>query len=121
MAWSVFGIEATASFVPEFKDTVRDTRLALRFSALLVLAIYILVPLGVSGLAGEKLVNSNPTTFYVTAFQKLASGCAASLMTVCLIAGLVLLMLMTSADCGRVLSQAARDRLTITQLAKING
>lgn len=119
MSWSVYGIEATASFVPEFKDTVRDTRLALRFSALLVLAIYILVPLGVSGLAGEKLVNSNPTTFYVAAFQKLAGG-ASSLMTVCLIAGLVLLMLMTSADCGRVLSQAARDRLTITQLAKIN-
>jgi len=63
MSWSVFGIEATASFVPEFKDTIRDTRLALRFSALLVLAIYILVPLGVSGLAGEKLINSNPTTF----------------------------------------------------------
>jgi amino acid transporter len=119
MSWSVFGIEATASFVPEFKDTVRDTRLALRFSALLVLAIYILVPLGVSGLAGEKLIDSNPTTFYVAAFQKLAGG-ASSLMTVCLIAGLVLLMLMTSADCGRVLSQAARDRLTITQLAKIN-
>jgi amino acid transporter len=27
---------------------------------------------------------------------------------------------MTSADCGRVLSQAARDRLTITQLARVN-
>jgi amino acid transporter len=119
MSWSVFGIEATASFVPEFKDTVRDTRLALRFSALLVLAIYILVPLGVSGLAGEKLVDSNPTSFYVAAFQKLAGG-ASSLMTVCLIAGLILLMLMTSADCGRVLSQASRDRLTVTQLAKIN-
>jgi amino acid transporter len=119
MSWSVFGIEATASFVPEFKDTVRDTRLALRFSALLVLAIYVLVPLGVSGLAGEKLIDSNPTSFYVAAFQKLAGG-ASSLMTVCLIAGLVLLMLMTSADCGRVLSQAARDRLTVTQLAKIN-
>jgi amino acid transporter len=119
MSWSVFGIEATASFVPEFKDTVRDTRLALRASAILVLAIYVLVPLGVSGLAGEKLVNSNPTTFYVAAFQKLAGG-ASSLMTVCLIAGLVLLMLMTSADCGRVLSQAARDKLTVTQLAKIN-
>lgn len=119
MSWSVFGIEATASFVPEFKDTVRDTRLALRFSALLVLAIYILVPLGVSGLAGQKMVDANPTTFYVTAFQKLVGG-ASSLMTVCLIAGLVLLMLMTSADCGRVLSQAARDRLTISQLAKIN-
>jgi amino acid transporter len=119
MSWSVFGIEATASFVPEFKDTIRDTRLALRVSAVLVLAIYILVPLGVSGLAGEKLVASNPTTFYVTAFQQLTGG-AASLMTVCLIAGLVLLMLMTSADCGRVLSQAARDRLTVSQLAKIN-
>jgi amino acid transporter len=119
MSWSVFGIEATASFVPEYKDTIRDTRLALRFSALLVLAIYILVPLGVSGLAGEKMVDANPTSFYVSAFQKLAGG-ASSLMTVCLIAGLVLLMLMTSADCGRVLSQAARDDLTITQLAKIN-
>src|SRR5260370_33894192 len=107
MSWSVYWIDATASFVPEFKDTVRDTRLALRFSALLVLAIYVLVPLGVSGLAGVKMVSSNPTSFYVTAFQKLAGG-AASLMTICLIPGLVLLMLITSADCGCVLSQAAR-------------
>jgi amino acid transporter len=119
MSWSVFGIEATASFVPEFKDTIRDTRLALRVSALLVFAIYILVPLGVSGLAGEKMISANPGTFYVDAFQKLTGG-ASSFMTVCIIGGLVLLMLMTSADCGRVLSQASRDRLTIKGLAKIN-
>jgi amino acid transporter len=119
MAWSVFGIEATASFVPEFKDTVRDTRLALRVSALAVFAIYILVPLGVSGLAGQKAIDANPGTFYVAAFGKLAGG-ASGLMTVCLIAGLVLLMLMTSADCGRVLSQASRDQLTIRALSKIN-
>lgn len=119
MAWSVYGIEATSSFVPEFKDTVRDTRLALRVSALVVLAIYILVPLGLGGYAGEQAALDDPVTFYVAAFDRLVGG-AGELMTICLIAGLLLLMMMTTADGGRVLSGASRDRLTVKGLGAIN-
>jgi amino acid transporter len=119
MAWSVYGVEATASFVPEFKDTVRDTRLALRGSAILVLAIFILVPLGLGGYASEKAALDDPTTFYVSSFENLVGG-AGQLMTLCLIAGLLLLMMMTTADGGRVLSAASRDRLTIKGLGVLN-
>src|SRR5918994_2070506 len=34
MCWSSYGIEVVATFAPEFKDTQRDTRLALRSAAL---------------------------------------------------------------------------------------
>jgi len=119
MAWSVYGVEATASFVPEFKDTVRDTRIALRASAILVLGIFVLVPLGLGGYVSEEAALNDPVTFYVPAFEKLVGG-AGQLMTLCLIAGLLLLMMMTTADGGRVLSQASRDRLTIRGLGAIN-
>lgn len=119
MAWSVYGIEATASFVPEYKDTVRDTKLAMRVSALIVLAVYVLMPLGVSGIVGQGAVAANPTTFYGSAFAKVFGG-GSWIMTVCLIAGLLLMMLMTSADGGRVLYGSSRDGLTIKQLGELN-
>lgn len=120
MAWSVYGVEATASFVPEFKDTVRDTRLAMRGSALIVLAVYVLMPFGVSGLAGQKAIEADPTTFYGAAFARLFGGHGSFIMTVCLIAGLLLMMLMTSADGGRVLYGSSRDGLTLRQLGELN-
>ena len=120
MAWSVYGIEATASFVPEFKDTVRDTRLAMRGSALLVLAVYVLMPFGVAGLAGQNAIEADPSTFYSAAFAKLFGGHGGSVMTVCLIAGLLLMMLMTSADGGRVLYGSSKDGLTLKQLGTLN-
>lgn len=120
MAWSVYGIEATATFVPEYKDTVRDTRLAMRGSALLVLAVYVLMPFGVAGLAGQSAIAADPSTFYSAAFAKLFGGHGGSIMTIALIAGLLLLMLMTSADGGRVLYGSSKDGLTIKQLGTLN-
>lgn len=49
-AWSVYGIEAVATFVPEFRDTVRDSRIALRLAGIFVIAVYVLVPFGVGGM-----------------------------------------------------------------------
>jgi amino acid transporter len=119
MAWSVYGIEACASFVPEYKETLRDTRLAMRVSGLLVLAIYVLMPLGVSGLVGQKVISANPSNFYGTAFARVFGG-GSWIMTICLIAGVLLMMLMTSADGGRVLYGSSRDGMTVRQLGELN-
>ncbi|RBP64926.1 amino acid/polyamine/organocation transporter (APC superfamily) [Brevibacterium sanguinis] len=119
LAWSVYGIEAVASFVPEFKQTVSDTRRALRVAGFFVIGVYALVPLGIGGLGLEAEATENPVSFYLGAFETLIPG-SSGLMTVCLIAGLMLLMVMTTADGGRVLHGSAVDGLTISQLGKLN-
>ena len=119
LAWSVYGIEAVASFVPEFRDTTRDTRIALRLAGFFVLAVYVVVPLGVGGLANQADAAANPVSFYLGVFDGLIPG-SAWLMTVCLIAGLLLLMVMTTADGGRVLHGSAMEGLTIRQLGRLN-
>ncbi|WP_100415448.1 APC family permease [Mumia flava] len=119
LAWSVYGIEAVASFVPEFRDTVRDTRIALRLAGLFVVAVYLLVPFGVGGMVDQAEVAENPVTFYLGAFESLFPG-GDIIMTVCLIAGLLLLMIMTTADGGRVLHGSALEGLTIKQLGVLN-
>jgi amino acid transporter len=119
MAWSVYGIEAVASFVPEFRDTVRDTRIALRLAGFFVLAVYFLVPLGVGGLSAQADMAANPVTFYLQAFDMLIPG-SDWMMTICLIAGLMLMMVTTTAAGGRVLHGSALEGLTIRQLGKMN-
>lgn len=119
LAWSVFGVEAVASFTPEYKRPVSDTRRALRITGLFVIAVYILVPLGVGGLADRDDVNANPVTFYSGLFDKLMPG-SGVIVTVCLISGLMLLMMMTTADGGRVLQGSAQQGLTIKQLGYLN-
>ncbi|WP_433826637.1 APC family permease [Actinoplanes sp. CA-015351] len=115
LAWSVYGIEAVASFVPEFRDTARDSRIALRLAGVFVIAVYLLVPFGVGGLADQAAVAEDPVAFYLGIFPG-----GDLLMTVCLIAGLMLLMVMTTADGGRVLHGSAIEGLTIKQLGELN-
>jgi len=117
--WSVYGIEAVATFTPEYKDPARDSRRALRLAGVFCIVVYALVPLGVGGLLGKEEIANNPVTFYVTAFEKMF-GAGGAFMTVCIIAGLILLMVMTTADGGRVLHGCASSGLTIKQLSALN-
>lgn len=119
MAWSVYGIESVASFTPEFKKPVKDSRIALRLAAVFVIFVYFLVPFGVAGLAPQEEISTNPVTFYITVADRLIPG-SAPWITLCLIAGLMLMMVMTTAAGGRVLHGSAIDGLTIKQLGKLN-
>lgn len=119
MAWSVYGIESVASFVPEMKKPVKDAKIAMRLAGVFVIAVYFLVPLGVAGLAPQEDISANPVTFYLQAFEQIIPG-SGWFMTLCLIAGLMLLMVMTTAAGGRVLHGAAVDGLTIKQLGQLN-
>lgn len=119
LAWSVFGIEAVASFVPEFRQTVRDSRIALRLAGFFVIGVYVLVPFGLGGIVDQGDVAAAPVAFYHDAFNTLVPG-GGWFMTICLIAGLLLLMVMTTADGGRVLHGSALEGLTIRQLGELN-
>ena len=116
MGWSSYGVETCATFAPEYKDTVRDTTLALRSAALFSLAVYVLLPLGITGAIGEKAAVSDPVSFYVPAFEKIVGGWASGVMVVLLIASLLLSMNTATADGSRALYGIARDDMTVKQL-----
>ena len=60
MCWSAWGVDVCATFAPEYKDTARDTKLALRSAALFSLFVYILLPIGFVG--GGTATSSARTT-----------------------------------------------------------
>jgi amino acid transporter len=120
MAWSCYGVEAAASFAPEYKDVVRDSSRALRLGALVVLLVYVLFPLGVSGLIGEGAIRADPITFYVQAYEQILGGATTKLMIAFVIAGMFLLMNVCSADGARALYGMSREGLTIRQVSPLN-
>jgi amino acid transporter len=119
MAWSAYGVETCATFAPEYKDTVNDTSLALRSSALFSLAVYALLPLGIGGVLSQDAIGGDPVAFYVPAFQAVLGG-GSDVMVVLLIASLVLSMNTATADGSRALYGIARDDMTIKQLYHLN-
>ncbi|WP_158491044.1 APC family permease [Metapseudomonas resinovorans] len=119
MAWSAYAVEAAASFIPEFRDTVPDTRKALRISALILLLVFTLTPLGLAGLLGEKTLAEHPYGFLQIGAQVLLGG-GAALITLVLIAGILVLSVMGTADAGRALYQSSLDGLTVRQFGTLN-
>jgi amino acid transporter len=119
MGWSAYGVEACATFAPEYKDTVRDTSIALRSSAVFSLGVYLLLPLGLGGVLPQEEIAANPYAFYVPAFDELVGG-ASNLMVVLLVASLLLSMNTATADGSRALYGIARDDMTIKQLHHLN-
>lgn len=119
MGWSSYGVETCATFAPEYKDTVRDTNLALKSAALFSLVVYALLPLGITGTIGEDAAVNDPVAFYVPAFVQLVGG-ASGLMVFFLAASLVLSMNTATADGARALYGIARDDMTIKQLYHLN-
>src|SRR5215207_4133708 len=71
MCWSSYGIEVVATFAPEYHDTQRDTRMALRSAALFSALVYILQPLGLGGTLGTEAIAADATliAFYTQAFD----------------------------------------------------
>lgn len=119
MGWSAYGVETCATFAPEYKDTVRDTTLALRSSAIFSLFVYALLPLGIGGVLSQEAIAENPVAFYVPAFQEILGG-GSQIMVILLIASLLLSMNTATADGSRALYGIARDDMTIKQLAQLN-
>jgi amino acid transporter len=121
MGWSAYGVETCAAFAPEYKDTVRDTTLALRSAAMFSLAVYILLPLGVAGTVGQETIANDGSgiVYLIDGFSAVLGG-GADLMVVLLIASLFISMNTATADGSRALYGIARDGVTIRELYHLN-
>ena len=119
-AWSSYGTEAAATFSPEYRDTVGETRKAFVSAATFSLIVFTLVPLGVGGVTGVPSAATAEGQYYVIAFQKMAGGVGSSIFLICLIASFVLSMSTSTGDAGRALYGISRSGLTIKQFGRLN-
>jgi amino acid transporter len=121
LAWSAYGTEACATFAPEYRS-IQDTNRALRSSAMFMLLICLLVPLGLGGVQGvSKAVTTGAEgQFYTSAMSTLVGHGAASLFTICIIASLLLSMTSSTADAGRALYGISRAGMTIKAFGKLS-
>ena len=118
MSWSAWGVDVCATFAPEYKDTVRDTRLALRSAALFSMVVYILLPIGFVGGGTQKLVESYD---YVGAMNLIVGNdTLTDFFVVCLVASFIITMNTATADGGRALYGISKAGMTIKQLGTLN-
>ena len=118
--WSAYGVEVCASFAPEYKNTKRDTALALRTAATFSLLVFVLFPLGLGGEIGAPKAALAEGQYLTGAFSTIVGSGVASFVVVCLIGSLFLSMISSTADASRALYGIARDDMTIKQLYRLN-
>jgi amino acid transporter len=116
MIWSAGGVDTCATFAPEYKDTVRDTRKALLSAAIFSLIVYTVLPLGLTGGYGEKGVAAYD---YVGALNKFVGG-ATDFFVVVIILSFVISMNTATADGSRALYGISKDGMTIKELGRLN-
>jgi amino acid transporter len=119
MLWTSLGVEACATFTPEYRRGSRDAAIALRAAALFSLAVFVLFPLGAAGAAGEQAVASEPLTFYLDATDRVLGG-GSDVMVVLIVGSLVLVINTCFADSARALFGIAADGMTLRQLDRLN-
>jgi amino acid transporter len=118
MCWSAWGVDVCATFAPEYKDTARDTKLALRSAALFSLVVYILLPIGFVGGGTPELVSAYD---YVGAMNLIVgSTTLTDFFVVCLVAAFIITMNTATADGGRALYGISRAGMTVKQLGTLN-
>jgi amino acid transporter len=118
--WSAYAAEVCATFAPEYKDTRRDTTIALRSAGVFTLLVFLLFPLGIGGVAGAPPAATAAGAFYVTDLAKIVGSGGASVILVLLIGSLFLSMISSTADGSRALYGIARDDMTVKQLYHLN-
>jgi amino acid transporter len=117
MIWSAGGVDTCATFAPEYKDTVNDTRKALLSAALFSLFVYTLLPLGLVGGVGTETVELFD---YVGALNQLVGSGATNFFVVVILASFIISMNTATADGSRALYGISRDGLTIKELGRLN-
>jgi amino acid transporter len=120
MCWSAWGVDVCATFAPEYKDTVRDTKLALRSAALFSMVVYIMLPIAFVGGAGAKDVSEYNYAGGMMTILGSNSAALQDFLVVCLIASFLITMNTATADGGRALFGISRDGMTVKQLGRLN-
>ncbi len=118
MCWSAWGVDVCATFAPEYKDTARDTKRALRSAALFSMVVYILLPIAFVGGGTAKLVSGY---LYVDAMNEIVGSTTwTDVFVVCLVASFIITMNTATADGGRALYGISRAGMTVKQLGTLN-
>ncbi|HZD67083.1 MAG TPA: APC family permease [Acidimicrobiales bacterium] len=120
--WSSYGVEACATFAPEYHDPKRDTVLALRRAAMFSLVVYALMPLGLGGVLSQQTINKNPLTYYALALSRITGGgeIVSGLVVAFMIASFVLAMNSATMDGSRALYGISQSGMTVKWLGKLN-
>lgn len=118
-SWTTYGTEICASFAPEYRDTVGDTAKALRYTSMVSLVLFFVVPLAMTGSVGEQAIADDPVAAFALAFEE-ALGGYAPLGVAILVVSMFLGMVSTTADGGRALYGLAREGMTLRQLDHLN-
>jgi len=117
MIWSAGGVDTCATFAPEYKDTVRDTRKALLSAAVFSLIVYTVLPLGLTGGVGAETVELFD---YIGALDTLVGSGATDFFVIVILASFIISMNTATADGSRALYGISRDGLTIKELGRLN-
>ena len=117
MIWSAGGSDTCATFAPEYKDTVRDTRKALLSASIFSLVVYTILPIGLVGGVGAETVEAYD---YVGALNQLVGATATNFFVVVILASFIISMNTATADGSRALYGISKDGLTIKQLGRLN-
>jgi amino acid transporter len=110
-------VDTCATFAPEYKDTVNDTRKALLSAALFSLFVYTVLPLGLVGGVGTETVELFD---YVGALNQLVGSGATNFFVVVILASFIISMNTATADGSRALYGISKDGLTVKQLGRLN-
>jgi len=117
MIWSAGGVDTCATFAPEYKDTIRDTRKALLSAAVFSLIVYTVLPIGLTGGVGPKTVAAYD---YVGALNTLVGKGATDFFVVVILASFIISMNTATADGSRALYGISRDGMTVKELGRLN-
>ncbi len=120
VGWSAYGTEAAATLAPEYHDTVRDTPKALRGSATISMAFYVLMPLAAVGVLGISQIQKSPYTAFAPMLDKILGPAAGGVVIITVLASLVLSANLATIGGSRTLYQAARDRHILTIFGYVN-
>jgi amino acid transporter len=120
MCWSAWGVDVCATFAPEYKDTARDTKLALRSAALFSMVVYITLPIAFVGGAGAEAVSTYDYVGGMMSILGTDSALVEDLLVFCLVASFIITMNTATADGGRALYGISRDGMTVKQLGALN-
>lgn len=118
-SWTTFAVEGPSLFAPEYERPGTDTPKAIRACAVVMLAIFTLVPFATTGTVGEKTIGANPSGYAVDVMTKVWPGTASMVIAV-LALGLWVTLIGTSAQAARALLGISRSDLTIRQLSTLN-
>ena len=101
MCWSAWGVDVCATFAPEYKDTARDTKMALRSAAVFSMFVYILLPIAFVGGGTAELVSGY---LYPQAMDEIiGSSRFTDFFVICLCVSFIISMNTATADGGRAL------------------